>query len=305
MDTDSKIRTINLSDLFEQTAAAGIKTPKIKGYIQILRIKPDLFTGEILNAGVIFQPLRSKAIYSRLIPTAYPFKILYGNNGMDNFGFLLKLIRDSLSRNSIPKELSPHIVWGERSFAQGETIEEILNYTYHTMITLADVKPEKDDGQKVITINNEQARQRVGSLLKKSDPIFYERIYRKKPINSNFGDKHIKLDIPLYESNLNIENPRILYGNIVSAVYRDDVYRGFYLNHGVTEMHNASYCLKDALGSFYILRPTSDQGYNKANLSRIDTDIDKARFSLERHDIKVYIEDDLNRIATKIQYSFH
>lgn len=305
MATQTTIPTGDLNLLFQNDS--NITEPKIKGYSQVIRVKPDLITGELLNIGVIFRPLRKTIIHSRLLPSAYPFKVLYGNNGMDNFSLLIELLRDSLKRNIIPSELSPHIVWGERTYAQGDSIEEILNYTYHTMVTLADVKPDKDDNNKVITIDNKEARRKIATQLNRIDPGTYKRIYRNKAISGKIGNKHISIDIPFYDPHRSMSDSLIRFGNIVSAVYRDDVYRGFNLNAGVTEMHNASYCFgNESEGSLFILRPDRDfHGYDQTNFRKIDNDIDKARFSIEQHGVQVYIESDLNKITAKIQAAFN
>lgn len=305
MATETPIPRDDLSFLL--TGESEQQEPVIKGYTQIIRMKPDLITGELLNIGVVFRQNRSKIIHPRLIPSAYPFKVLYGTNGMDNFNFLLELLRDSLQKNILPNDLSQHVVWGERVYAQGNTIDEILNYTYETMITLADIKPDKDDNSKVITIDNKEARRKIATQLNRIDSGTYKRIYRNKAIPGKIGNKHISIDIPFYDPHHSMSDNLIRFGNIVSAVYRDDVYRGFNLNAGVNEMHNASYCFgNESKGSLFILRPDKNYyGYDQTNFKKIDNDIDKARFSIEQHGVQVYIDSDLNKITAKIQAAFN
>jgi hypothetical protein len=227
---------------------------------------------------------------------------------MGNFGFLLSILKDHLQDQNIKHSISPHIVFGQKTFAQGESVQEILDYAYDLMVTLKTVKEEQLKSTNLgLSVSNKEARAGVAKLLRESSLDYYNKIYRESPVRMGDGQDAITLDLPLLDQNNSITNDFTAFGTIVSAFYRDTTYRGFNLNDGVTEMHNAAYWFgSKGKGNFFILRPTSgNNGFSESILKEIDNDIDRAHWGLKKHGISVHVFNELAEISKQIQVEFH
>ena len=307
MSTENTIQPTGVVNNLNVLFGGSIARPQpVTGHCQVIRIKPDLITGEVLNVGVVFTDKKRKTHF-KILESAYPFKVLYGNNGMDNFGFLLSILKDHLQDQNIKHSISPHIVFGQKTFAQGESVQAILDYAYHSMVTLNAVKEEPKNTNFGMSVSNKEARAGVAKLLREASTDYYKKIYRESPIVMRNGQETITLDLPLLDENNSITNEYAAFGTIVSAVYPNPTYRRFYLNDGVTEMHNAAYWFgSKGKGNFFILRPTAgDSGFSDSILSEIDNDIDRAHWGLSKHGINVHVFNELVQICNQIQVEFH
>lgn len=122
-------------DLISLTSSDNI----IKGEWFVIRLMPDIIKEEVFNVGVVFID-QSKNCHFKLIENSNVFKLLFGTNGLENINFLLDNVNDLLKANQYLSTPSPNIIYSSLKTAQGESIEEILNDLYDSMISLAGCK---------------------------------------------------------------------------------------------------------------------------------------------------------------------
>lgn len=266
-----------------------------------IRVTPDLVTGELLNIGVGFLDAKRK-LHLKLIDSARPFQCLYGPAGLENFTFLLTVVREHLQKTGRAESPSPHITFGPRKFASGDTPEAILDSLYETMVTLAarDAGEDADEtGAK--RIDTSAFRKLVFKAAKKSSEALYSRLFRHDPVvmTDAEGQRH-ELDLPLYaaDSDLFRDGPR--YGTFVSAFFRSPVYRGFHLDGGVRNLWNTRAILPgNGRGGLFILRPPDGtKGYTNAAMDDIENDIDRATWPfIKMRNMRVEVSTDPHYLA--------
>lgn len=266
-----------------------------------IRIMPDLATGELLNVGVVFVDQTGQRHF-RLIENARPFRCLYGATGQENYSFLLQVLREHLQRADALISPSPHIILGKRAYAAGESCDEVVNRLFGAMVALRCDEATHDVYEKA-SVNTETARRNVFKAMKAKAPAQFERLVRNAPVRleDNRGNPLI-LDLPLWNDQPDMysgHGPR--FGTIVSAHYRDKVYRGSSLNGGSLGLLTAAMILGEqgGRGSLLILRPADGtEGYDRKMLNLIENDIDTATFALQgRKDLRICVDTDYGRLA--------
>lgn len=188
MSTEKTVSPVSLDEkvnIFSILSAEEVPAtkPKIKAKWATLRISPNLGTGELLNVGICI--LYQRKVYVRILPDAKPFEILYGDSGKENFSFLLPLIAQYMEQqNKLEISISPQVSISESNFVAGESIEEIFDRLYSSMVTLDLVCRTKDKPRKCQNISTERLRERIQANIKEQDTKLLEQIWHneKNPI---------------------------------------------------------------------------------------------------------------------------
>lgn len=297
----------NISNFFDDAEIQS--APSIEGQWFTIRLIPDLVAGEIFNVGVAFLDSNAK-LHFQIIPTARPFKCLFGDAGLDNFGFLLNVIRKRLTDNIIESTPSPHIVFTEPTYASGTTVDEIISSLYHTMVNLQ--CDDIDDGGVLLDkqpLGTEVLRKSIMGRVKKNMPMIYEQIFQKEPIH--IEDPTTKssfyLDMPIWNKRGNLFNDApTCFGTIISTAYKTKIHRGFYLEHGCTQIRNTCEIVgKKSKAGFIIFRaPPDTKGFTESLNAQIDNELDRTLNTLERmkkegYPIDITITSDKNVIYEK------
>lgn len=256
-----------------------------------VRFSPDKTTGEVFNVGVVFID-QDKQCHAKLLENTRVFEQMFGSLGVANIKFLLTVVTEALADNHYNVSPSSHISYSPRQTAQGESIDEILDDLYHSMISLVTLSETETD-KKRQSINTRDLRKKVASFIKKQYPN--TNILREHPVLVSRGDRQLSLDIPIVSHSLSKD----FYGTIVSADYLDEVHFFYNVEHiGVSNLANCCEILgKDIKSGISIYNPPLD---SKAQQDERDEKIDKCLYRLERlrkngHDIDIRIESNLNK----------
>lgn len=99
----------------------------------VIRLSPDLATGELLNIGVGI--IYNEQVFTKIIPNTKPFELLYGDHVKENLSFLLHLLKSSTDSFSALKSISPHFSFSPLKFIAGHSVEDI-DRLYKSMIPI-------------------------------------------------------------------------------------------------------------------------------------------------------------------------
>ena len=227
MSVKAEVSTAGLvadADIFSVLSAMTMQAPKpaITAKWAPIRISPNLATGEILNVGVCV--LHRRKVHIKLLPNAAPFEALYGKVGKDNFSFLLGIIGQHLGgQKSLSANISPQVSLGKAHFVAGDSIQEILDRLYASIVSL-DLMCREQDTPKERNISTENLRRRVQSLLRKENAKFVESNWHdvSNPIiipPSKANKTPIRLQHLQLWSEPSITNNNIRFASFVSADY--------------------------------------------------------------------------------------
>ena len=266
-------------------------TATVTGEWFCVRFSPDKTTGELFNVGVVFID-KDKKCHAKLLDSPRVFEHMFGNLGVANISFLLTVVAETLADSHYNISPSSHITYSPRQTAQGESITEILDDLYHSMISLVTL-PQDDGDKKRESINTKELRQKFASFIKKKYPD--TSILREHPILVGRGDRQMSLDIPIVSHSFSKE----FYGTMVSADYLDEVHFFYNVEHiGVSNLASCCEILgKGIKAGISIYNPPLD---SKAQQDERDENIDKCLYRLELlrrngHDIDIRVESDLDK----------
>jgi hypothetical protein len=254
--------------------AAHISPAPIEGTWQVIRFQPDFATGESFNIGVIFFEKRNSVPHARILPNLTGFRAIYGNNGADNFKFLLSLLREQVIHLRQAISPSPQITFGEKKFVAGNNPQEIVDHLFRSMVTFASANDDDGDGWGA-TMQTQKLRDRIARLAQKKMGTDWRTIFHREPISVSdpSGIRH-SLDLPIWRGE-DLVSAQI-YGTIVSAQFRSAAHRAASLASGYVNFNQASEFARNAKGGLLILRPSgNNELYDDALMRDIDNDIDK------------------------------
>jgi hypothetical protein len=100
----------------------------------VIRLSPDLATGELLNIGVGI--IYNKQVFTKIIPNTKPFELLYGDHVKENLSFLLDLLKSSTDSLLALNSVSPHVSISSLKFVAGDSVEGMLDRLYKSMIRI-------------------------------------------------------------------------------------------------------------------------------------------------------------------------
>ncbi len=266
----------SIDHLFED--AADTTEAKVSGKWFPIRLVPDLATGELLNVGVGFIDSRRK-LHVKILDSARVFECMYGPAGLENFTFLLTVLREHFQKTAQAISPSPHIVLGARSYAAGESVPEILESLYQSQVTLArNACSDDTDENNIKRVDNLSLRKIVFKDAQRRAPALFDRMFRTKPVSlpDKFGQRH-ELDLPIYADDHELFRNGARYATFISGFFRSAVYRGFNLDGGVRNLWNTRAIVPESShGGLFILRPPEGtEGYTPEVMLAIDNDIDR------------------------------
>jgi hypothetical protein len=271
-----------------------LKTKLVKGKWCSIGFAPSVGNGERLNIGVLFKPNRGKA-QAKLITNTAGFRSLYGSTGVENFSFLIAVTAEHIQRTGSLTEISPHISFGPLRPIQGQSVEEILDSLYQTIVTLRLLEEQESTTSK--TINTAKLRQSVFRELRREFTNQADRFLHEQPVIINYENRAHLLDLPVWQAE-DLVSGR-LFGSIVSAHYADEVYRQHDLDRAFRNLDTAKrFISTTGCGSLFILRPSSND--NSFPLREIDNDIDAVAWPLTRSGIHVEVEDNTAAIQKRV-----
>lgn len=272
--------------------ATHIPPPAIQGTWQVIRFQPDFVTGECFNIGVVFFEKRKNIPHARLLPSLTGFRALYGNDGAENFQFLLKLLHEQLIEAHKTISPGPQITFGEKKFVAGNNPQEIVDHLYISMVTLAAAEDDDEDATNPASLGTEKLRERVAKLAQKTMGKDWPTIFRRDPVSvaDSNGIRH-SLDLPIWRGEDLISAQ--IYGTILSAQFRSTAHRAASLASGYVNFNQATEVAKKAKGALLILRPSAtNPAYDVTLMNEIDNDIDKITWTyLKNKNVTIHVGD--------------
>lgn len=266
----------------------------------VISVMPDLATNERLNIGVCVK--HNDVLHSKFLPNAEPFKKLYGKQGGENFGFLMRLVQQTLNANNWQFSCSPQIQHSQARDISGNDIDEILNRLYNSMVTLALM--QKEPVQRV-HISTQDLRQTIFNKWKSQHHDLAERVWHNEDnpiiIPAEWGDRgqqtelnHIQLWTPP-----DYTNPAARFGAIVSLDYQQANFAELYLLQAAQDMLQAHTTItkKEKKGALFVYRP-------KYEHFRLEKQLDKTYYLLRnqmKHHLTMEVESDIDVLSQMAQ----
>lgn len=257
----------------------------ISGKWCAIQLQPDVITGEVLNIGIVFSPNRGKPLW-KILPNARALESMYGSGGVEQFGFLLKLLAEHLSgaqKTTQVTTVSPQISFSKWRYTAGFDAQEVLEHFYHRMVKLdrpADPDRIKADASSVNTV---EFRKNVQN---KFAPEVREQLFRKDPVLVIGPDRREHfLDMPVWMEKTGFF-PHFSYGTIVSCHYKNDIYRKASLGPACQHMQVAieHFAQRKGTGFLIALRPENKAiGFSKLDITTIENEIDDLTWPFQRH----------------------
>lgn len=273
---------MDLDHLFADLAPSP--APAVSGKWCTLRVTPDAATGEVFNIGVVFAP-KGDALRVRLLPTAAPFRCLYGESGFQNYALLLRVLQEQLSGVNKAKDLpavSPQVSMSPWAYAAGESAQEVAESLYQRMVTLngcIDSAPPKPANHAVST---DDFRSTVRRML----PAHW-KVFSDDPvtIKGEDGRTH-RLDMPIWHEPGGLF-PDLRFGNLISCHYKMSEFRLAKLAPACMQIEQATQARlsgnQKGLGFLVILRPRYNApGYSPTDITAIENEIDELTWNFQK-----------------------
>lgn len=295
---------------------AGNSDHLVSGEWFTVRFIPDHIAGEIFNIGVVFIDEYRNAHY-RLLDNADAFSCLFGDKGKANISFLLQVVEDVLKDNHYVVTPSPHIMYSPRQTAQGDSIEEILDDLFGSMISLVcrrelqlsslNSLAEYSTFEIIVPettkkLSTNKLRKAVFGRMRYDNEFLYEKIYNKEPyeITNPYSKKKMLIDMPIRGySGLENQKRQDYYGSVVSAAYISEVHRIHQINYvGATNVMNCCEQLGKSVRTALIiyLPPSDNHTFTKSIRTQAENELDRCLYALhqmskEGYQIKIEIKD--------------
>ena len=262
--------------LIEKPIWADLAEPPVSHALHgewfVIRVSPDLATGEMLNIGVCVR-IGGKT-HTKILPNATPFFKLYGKSGRENMLFLFDLLR---KQEDWTRPVSPQVSMSRPMPVSGNSIDEILDRLYRDMVILdmlKDQSPNRDYG-----ISTEKLRSKIFSYLKKENEDFANAVWRggNNPVHikTSIGNKvlaHIQLWIPS-----DMARKQMRFASFVSVDYQRPIFPELHLLQAGQDIEVAHKAFKNTprKAALFIYRPD--------NLTEFDNQIDITTWLLRKN----------------------
>lgn len=280
----------------------------ISGSWFTVRFMPDRISGEIFNIGVVFIDKTNKCHY-RILETTDAFRCLFGASGTANIKFMLDIVEEMFANNNYTVTPSPHIIYSNYQTARGESVDEILDDLYRSMVSL--ICRDEKKSKKSQTLGTTQLRQKVFSQIESKRKGMKDKIYNSDPflITNDSNEKAMLVDMPISKYSLGDFNTRAeYYGTIVSAAYLDDIHRRYNIDYvGCTNVTNCCEILGKAIKASIIIYvpPVDEIIFTEAVQINIRNELDKCLYSLEKmnkdgYDIDIQIAHSSEECGNKV-----
>lgn len=262
-------------------------TPMIKGEWFNIRICPDLYTQELINIGVGLVS-QDGDVHAKLVDQPGRLECLYDKAGIENIMFLVEVIKDSIHEEGLTPP-SPHIIYSEKKYTTGTSVDEILDYIFKQTVTVAAPGRELPNEENAYT--DTDVRKSVIEYIKAHAGINAEKIIPTRPyiIIGEGNNKH-RLDIPIQGNGL--------LGNILSANYSPNSLKMHLLEANMNLEVAAKEHKSDRLGVF-IFHPKRVVN-NKKILNNIDHVIEDTYWKWQRLNVHMDVEDSIEILGKRM-----
>ena len=248
----------------------------VKGHVSLIRFVPDLFSGECMNIGVCFVEDNGR-VHTKMLDSFHRLKCLYDERITDadmkyTINIINSVLPDVLNDNT-PQLVSPgaNVFFGEKMFAQGESVDAILNRLYHDAVSLAVPFHEKDKRNK--GVDTTQARKMITHELQELIPIGFNRIIPENNLytyKDNTGATHA-LDIPIRGAHGGF------LGTMISACQSEIIVKQNLLEANM-DLRLARNKFKDDRMGCFVLR---DDNMDDRRSRQVDNAIDKLAWKIK------------------------
>lgn len=278
--------TLQSPAIAQLLAADDGYTPAFRGEWFTIRIKPDLTTGELLNVGVALRVAGKTHI--KILPTARPFQLLYGDVGSENFGFLLDLLRSHFV-NGGGKSPSPHLLFEEPMYAAGTDITQTLNRLYDNTVTLGRILEPAHGRQNLSKrLTTRRLKQTVKQHIQRVFPDF--TYWQDHPVI--LKGSGLTAEVDLYIPQSEVFHRKNTFASLLSLDYENpgQIIQG--LAEKQRELAVATTAMPDSVGSLLVYRPPSDDRMQDF----FDSELGKTGYLLKDTGITMEVEDSPEKI---------
>ena len=273
-----------------QALAVPVPTPKVRGQWFNIRFTPDLAGGELFNIGVGYLDAERQTVQARLIENLEAFRTLFGEAFEEEIRFSLDVVRSAFGQKLLDSPIGS-VVFGERRFAAGESVQEVLARLFSATVSFSEAKLQPF-AKRESAHGNPAARKAVFDVIRLKADLRADRIIAGDPIYlARDGAKIYPLDIPL-------RSDRHL-GSVVSGAYRTKQPLENNLLRASLDLETAARIFKqDKLGYFVLRQEAEGTGFPVDR--SFDEVIDTVGWKLHKHGIHVGVEDTPERLADDI-----
>lgn len=185
----------------------------IEGHWAQIRWTPDLVTNEQISIGIFFE--ENGFIHTKFIEDYGRLECVYGNDISNNLELAIDLIEYLLKRDW-KKSVSPQLMFDQRGFARGDSIQAILEKLFDRAVPFG--KPHNSLNEPV----NRFPTYRTSNLINNVKSNIYnqikENVYdifpEKSWLDVKIGQKTHQIDVPIRPKGTK------QVGNINSTIYK-------------------------------------------------------------------------------------
>lgn len=276
-----------LDSLYENVVTGA--PSKVKGEWFNIRFIPDLFSGERYNIGVCFIDNEEKR-HIKMLDEKSRIGCLFDQVASQNINFLISVVEESIEK-SIDVIPSDQVIYSEKKYISGDSVEEILEYLFDETVPLGrkqDVRVHEQGEQ----ISRETLRERMYDVIRGRVGILAERLIPQSRIIELMIDGVTHgVDIPFQGKGL--------LGGVESAVYKSDMGVKLKLLDAAMDLETAATIhTNDKLGMF-ILRAGEGGNLPSKSVSKIDNVIDDIAWRLKKRSVHVDVEEDINTLSDR------
>jgi hypothetical protein len=255
-----------------------------------IQLCPNPAADERINVGVVY--ISKGRTHYRLVENMAGLKCLYGEEGLENAQFLLKLVQETLAAGEL-KSPAAQIQIGPASYAAGDKPESVVDRIFHEVVTVGrhhtDVRVVA--AEDTPTLRNRTVRKRIVAEMFKLSPAIVKKVVADKPFRVRAPDhEEHEIDIPLRAPGR--------FGSIVSAAYRSASPRRTGLYAAFMDLSTArQYVDRTENGRLFVLR---EETFPESLQREIDNDIDDIGWRLKKIKIDVNPGFTTSRLAKDI-----
>lgn len=250
----------------------------VKGEWFNIRWIPDFSTGERLNVGVGF--ISEGRVYTRLLNYFERIKCLYSSDAIYHIQFLSDIIKECTDNNIFESPTS-QIIYDQKGYAQGASIDEVLSNLFDQTITLAR-KVREPKKRAFASISNDKLYTCLIDELKTIAGLSYESFVPENPslIIDDGNSKH-NLYIPFRNNNETL-------GGLASTVYSNAMTIELNLLIAARDVETALKLNKGKNAYVFILKPSDElNNLPEEQVNLIETKLDKFDWYMGKQEIKV------------------
>lgn len=282
--------------LMARIRAQNIDTspPPVSGQWFNIRIKPSLSTGELLNIGVGFYD-KQGLLHGRVSKDLSRLSCLYDEIDVASFEFLAEMIDAPLGGTPgvdlRDLRISNNIDFSPLKHAAGNSIDHILTSLFSETVSLI---PRAGKDEKLPRIEAPSAReleQQVFAHLRDRLGVASKDLIHEEPYV--IGADH-RVNIPFRVQGK-------CAGTLANVSYKTPSTAELRLLHAAMSLHSLRQTLEGERLAVFVLRPTTDYGFTRDQVEKIDDVIDRNLPTLEASGVHVDSEASTEALADRIQ----